>query len=124
MRGKRFDALPRPGSTAPASKEKPAPRRRGLISSPRHLTNFVEPPGADPHARWCGEGGQKWPPLPDSIAQTLPAKAGGKYKLNPAGKIINGAPLRGGEERPVAEWSPLCDRRQQRNWFVMQTLHR
>lgn len=29
------------------------------------LTNFVEPPGADPHARWCGEGGQKWPPLPD-----------------------------------------------------------
>jgi hypothetical protein len=29
------------------------------------LTNFVEPPGADPPARWCGEGGQRWPPLPD-----------------------------------------------------------
>ena len=21
---------------------------------------------ADPHARWCGEAGQQWPPLPDS----------------------------------------------------------
>ena len=29
------------------------------------LNNFAEPPGADPHARWCGEGGQRWPPLPD-----------------------------------------------------------
>ena len=29
------------------------------------LTTFVEPPGAAPHARWCGEGGQQWPPLPD-----------------------------------------------------------
>jgi hypothetical protein len=32
---------------------------------------FVEPPGAVPHARWCGEGGQKWPSLPDSVAFLL-----------------------------------------------------
>ncbi len=30
-----------------------------------NLLRFVEPPSADPHARWCGEGGQRWPPLPD-----------------------------------------------------------
>lgn len=29
------------------------------------LTTRVEPPGADPLAWWCGEGGQRWPPLPD-----------------------------------------------------------
>jgi hypothetical protein len=35
---------------------------------------FVEPPDADPHVRWCGEGGQQWPPLPDFAALTC-AKA-------------------------------------------------
>jgi hypothetical protein len=29
-----------------------------------YLLRFVEPPGADPHARWCGEGGRNERPRP------------------------------------------------------------
>ena len=32
--------------------------------------NFSEPPGADPHAGWCGEGERKTPPYP---IRALPA---------------------------------------------------
>ncbi len=27
-------------------------------------SQFCEPPGADPHARWCGEGELETPPYP------------------------------------------------------------
>lgn len=33
----------------------------GAISTSSHLT---EPPGADPHARWCGRGAVSRPPIP------------------------------------------------------------
>ncbi len=38
------------------------------------MLHYVETPSADPHARCCGEGGQRWPPLPDSleIGETVP----------------------------------------------------
>ena len=33
--------------------------------APRHLPQPVEPPGADPHAGWCGRGGvERLPPIP------------------------------------------------------------
>ncbi len=40
----------------------------GLLSSNNPgatLPRFEEPPDADPHVRWCGEGRQQWRPLPD-----------------------------------------------------------
>ena len=36
-----------------------------LLAPVWQIQSRVEPPGADPHARWCGEGGQRWSPLPD-----------------------------------------------------------
>jgi hypothetical protein len=37
----------------------------GLTSITRlRLGSFWEPPSADPHARWCGEGERKTPPYP------------------------------------------------------------
>jgi len=33
----------------------------------RNLLNFVEPPSADPHARWCGEGARQRASLPDFV---------------------------------------------------------
>jgi len=29
-----------------------------------HVVNSTEPPGADPHARWCGRGAVARPPIP------------------------------------------------------------
>jgi len=43
-------------------------RRAGLIDLPTRTCNFVNvcaPPGADPHAGWCGRTGAKRPLLPD-----------------------------------------------------------
>ena len=32
------------------------------------LLLFAEPPSADPHARWCGEGARQRAPLPDACS--------------------------------------------------------
>ena len=50
-------------------------RQQGLVSRKslwaelappgRNLLRFAEPPDADPHVRWCGEGGPQGSPLPD-----------------------------------------------------------
>jgi len=53
-------------------------QEQGLVSLKSlwaSLASRVEPPGADPHARWCGEGGQRWPPLPD-VRAGLRGKSG------------------------------------------------
>ncbi len=31
------------------------------------MLHFIEPPDADPHVRWCGEGHRKRWPLPDYL---------------------------------------------------------
>ena len=54
QRGKRSDALSRPGSTVAAQAEQPALSLFPLCGP--SLLPFVEPPDADPHVRWCGEG--------------------------------------------------------------------
>lgn len=45
--------------------------------------NFPNPPGADPHARWCGRGVACWlPPMPIGAAKAesrMPEKRGGCY---------------------------------------------
>ena len=86
-------SLSRPGRTAAALTEKPALSRifeflieavvdasntaPALMKLPgTRLKSFVEPPSAEPHARWCGEGGQQWPSLPD-FASTFVARAQG-----------------------------------------------
>ena len=69
-------SLSRPGRTVAARTEQPAlsdfsELLRGYSASKlsgRHLPTFVEPPDADPHVRWCGEGHQRTPP---TIVQTL-----------------------------------------------------
>src|SRR5689334_25358215 len=42
--------------------------------APRQLPQPVEPPGADPHAGWCGRGGvARLPPIPiEEGGQTVP----------------------------------------------------
>ena len=45
----------------------PAPNLLSRRYSRSGLKSFVEPPYADPHVRWCGEGGQRWLPLPDFV---------------------------------------------------------
>ncbi len=46
--------LLRPELTDPASVDQPA--LDASNSSGARLLRFAEPPSADPHARWCGEG--------------------------------------------------------------------
>ena len=35
-----------------------------------HVVNSTEPPGADPHARWCGRGAVARPPIPICFTHT------------------------------------------------------
>ena len=75
--------LPTPAERGHCS-DRSQPIRRASISQPwaclrkgtqeRSLLLFAEPPSADPHARWCGEGARQRAPLPD-----LNAPAGSQY---------------------------------------------
>jgi hypothetical protein len=49
-------------STTPDLNQVVASRRRVIdpaLGEMLSLPILPEPPGADPHARWCGEGGQR-----------------------------------------------------------------
>jgi hypothetical protein len=62
MRGKRFDAMSRPGSTGSASNEQPALGDARAVRAT--LNNFVEPPGADPVPGGVGRAVRNGRPYP------------------------------------------------------------
>ena len=57
--------LLRPEWTDPARVDQPAFRLSQRETQEQSVLRFTEPPDAVPHVRWCGEGGQRWPSLPD-----------------------------------------------------------
>ena len=40
-------------------------RKEKWFAATTHVVNSTEPPGADPHARWCGRGAVARSPYPD-----------------------------------------------------------
>ena len=42
-------------------------RKGKWFTATTHVVNSTEPPGADPHARWCGRGAVARPPYPDLL---------------------------------------------------------
>ena len=40
---------------------------KGVLSLKTLWAELAQLPYADPHVRWCGESGQKWPLLPDFV---------------------------------------------------------
>ncbi len=73
-------------SWAMVSGHRQARKRKGpwqIRLQRQSLHSFIEPPYADPHKRWCGEGARQRASLPDLPAASFDANATKQSELKP-----------------------------------------
>ena len=94
-----------------------------------------EPPGADPHAGWCGEGGLKALPYPirwhsgivrapDYCIPQSVLRGTSTFPLTDSGNLVNAASINAGITTPIAPHLPVELRRicHFRSWVVLSTM--
>ena len=67
------------------------------------VLRFAEPPAAEPHIRWCGEGCQRWRPLPDFGVHS--SHCNGSYLVLNRGSKHNGVEGPGAWADPIPCWN-------------------